>query len=1527
MRLIFLTLIFAALCVNAQAQTYTFHCIGEYISGANCPECTGTTTSRLFNGLAIRKSGAYFKNIDCPFIVKVQGSNLVFQEILYPNPETVTINLLATGYANITEFRDSVACPCAMQDTSATGGGGGGTTETFTNSSDATSHTVTLTPGTTSLQLVEGTGIGIATTGSAANGIATLTNTLPDQVVSITGGGINVVTGTYPNFTVTGTEVDGSVTNEGILGVDAGGANTSVVTSNTSGATGVTVSGSNTILVTESTSSNGGTITLQGDTSLLATVNDINAARNGDDSTFVKLSGSYANKRITDAVYRYGTTGFRTLDTSGIVNIRAINSDGKTPLSFRYEGATSGIAGSMMWRANLKAYNSALWNLGAGFQISSDNGSGGVDTRPNTILKIGHNNSGISNIETGLTAFFDSWESYYYTDINDDGIKEAGVERHIIYIDSAGYQHRPMTIFAPYNANKSAAIDFATNKFRIFGTKITQTARVNINTAQVVNSPFSVANDTLGTYSGSDPFHTAAAVFFSKDRASITGNEATSIYLRGSEASNSLAGIRGQYTTTNKSSNFDLIFSTQGNNSTGVQEDRMTIKSGATTLVGINETSPAQTLDVEGTARITGSDGTSTTVMGRDGDGDVSAITVGSGLSLSANTLSATGGGTNYQTWRDDGTPATQRPNANFVSNSDIAFTLTDDAGNTETEVTADIPTNAVDNSELRQSAALSVIGRSANSTGNVSDISGTDGQYLEVRDNVLGFYENIERYSMTRTMPTAVNSVVYIGTVTKTNGVATIYIDVNAQGGGGVSVAKTYQLASYFNSTGAVWQVAPCIASTGVYSGQDFQVEIRSNGSTDSLRIRRTVGTVAATGYILLGITPGSITSFTEYSGTASGVPAVTTVFSLNGLHNEAGNVGIKTISPAQTLHVQGTARITGSDGTSTTITGRDGDGDISAITVGAGLLLSANTLSTTAANTSLTRTMPTVVGNTVQIGFFTKSQGAADYKIDVVVPASGVSIAKSYIVSSFYNGTSSAWQVLPPITSSGAFSGHDFVVEIKGINLLDSLRIRRTAGTSAATAYVDLSWGAAAVTSFTALSGTDNPTAITTVYSLGALAQAANKVGIGVVAPVNKLDVEGAAVIGATYSGTNTAPTNGLLVEGSVGIGNTSPQRTLHVTGETRITDLATDTPTKIIGADGDGDLDTVGIGGEAELHLTNGTLGTNLHTTISPSILTAGMTNNWNPTNLSTAWIIRISGDDKFEILTGITAPSFAKRLAIHNVGSNAILFATDNTSSTAGNRFSFGRDIVLFAGKSIEIIYDPTTARWRLLSKAGIYDDVEQEYLNKSFQAPVSLTSGDYDFWTISSTGTATAVAPVDGLLRAVSVNTGSSSTGGGYVASKEQFVSLNTVDGSATWGYVKAKIVTPANLSDGTNNYTLRIGFLASTLGSDLAEGAYFYYNHSISGGAWSCFTQNAGSSQNNNSGITVSASTIYTLEVVYRPNISVEFFINGTRVATNDTNVPDSDAMKVVSEIEKQAGTSQRDLQVYLLQTSIAHVN
>ena len=91
------------------------------------------------------------------------------------------------------------------------------------------------------------------------------------------------------------------------------------------------------------------------------------------------------------------------------------------------------------------------------------------------------------------------------------------------------------------------------------------------------------------------------------------------------------------------------------------------------------------------------------------------------------------------------GTLATQSGTFSGTSSGtntgDQTITLTGDVTGSGTgSFAATIAANAVSNAKFRQSAGLSIVGRSANTTGDVADITGTDGQVLRVSGTTLGF-------------------------------------------------------------------------------------------------------------------------------------------------------------------------------------------------------------------------------------------------------------------------------------------------------------------------------------------------------------------------------------------------------------------------------------------------------------------------------------------------------------------------------------------------------------------------------------------------------------------------------------------------------------------------------------------------------------------------------------------------------------------------------------------------------------------
>jgi hypothetical protein len=91
----------------------------------------------------------------------------------------------------------------------------------------------TPTVGTvTSVDATGGTGISVSGGPITSNGSLTITNTAPDQVVSLTGAGTTSISGTYPNFTITSDDqFDGTVTSVGGTGTVNGLTLTGTVTS------------------------------------------------------------------------------------------------------------------------------------------------------------------------------------------------------------------------------------------------------------------------------------------------------------------------------------------------------------------------------------------------------------------------------------------------------------------------------------------------------------------------------------------------------------------------------------------------------------------------------------------------------------------------------------------------------------------------------------------------------------------------------------------------------------------------------------------------------------------------------------------------------------------------------------------------------------------------------------------------------------------------------------------------------------------------------------------------------------------------------------------------------------------------------------------------------------------------------------------------------------------------------------------------------------------------------------------------
>lgn len=119
-----------------------------------------------------------------------------------------------------------------------------------------------------------------------------------------------------------------------------------------------------------------------------------------------------------------------------------------------------------------------------------------------------------------------------------------------------------------------------------------------------------------------------------------------------------------------------------------------------------------------------------------------------------------------------------------------------------------------------------------------------------------------------TRAIPTVVNDYIELGSIAI--GILGFCLDI-AVNAAGLTITKRYLIAAPFNATGSgVWATYRPYFDTGVFSGQDFAVDVSVVNGRIYLRIRRVSG--ATTGTLQVTIWNGAVgTSWDEGSGTGS--------------------------------------------------------------------------------------------------------------------------------------------------------------------------------------------------------------------------------------------------------------------------------------------------------------------------------------------------------------------------------------------------------------------------------------------------------------------------------------------------------------------------------------------------------------------------------------------------------------------------------------------------------------------------------
>lgn len=201
--------------------------------------------------------------------------------------------------------------------------------------------------------------------------------------------------------------------------------------------------------------------------------------------------------------------------------------------------------------------------------------------------------------------------------------------------------------------------------------------------------------------------------------------------------------------------------------------------------------------------------------------------------------------------------------------------------------------------------------------------------------------------------------------------------------------------------------------------------------------------------------------------------------------------------------------------------------------------------------------------------------------------------------------------------------------------------------------------------------------------------------------------------------------------------------------------------------------------------------------------------------------------------------------------------------------------------------------------------GPFDERRVIFMYEEFYAGTGV-----GVYTASNTGSGATFATVGGSLitssrhGVVGMSTGTTNTGRSAAASSTLKIGNNTIFETS---------VNVATLSTLAEEYTLEHGFgdQGGTTSSANTEGIWFRYDRLTSTNWLRCTASASASTTCTDTGTAVSTSWVTLRWVLNSAGTSAEFFINGSSVGTNSTNMPaGATNVRPFARMLKSAGTT-----------------